>query len=375
MNRLLEKLIEHAQHIKEVSKYCTTEETTKQALIIPMLNILGFKTHNPKMVKAEYISDFMGAKSGERVDYALFCDDIPVMFIEAKAISQDVDQHCPQLARYFNATPEVTIAAITNGIEWRFFTDLTHKNVMDKTPFLSVNLLEPTLEMAENLFRFQYKQFKPDALRVLAEETIYLDMFSISVKESLKKVDDDFVRFIANKSKVNRQLSQKFVDQISPIVKKAVQKAMSEMVINSLTEQQPKENEASDDVYAPIVDPNNPNIITTYNERKIFEYTKSILGDESDIIAKDTASYYSILYQGKVNRWLFRYNDKQVQSIILPFDLSNKVKQEIKRAGLKTNNNQIILNSPLDILKISGLVFDCLDYCKNDENFRVKKTD
>ena len=123
-----ERLLAHTEHVKKVGHMCATEETTKQALILPLLDILGFSAFDPSKVRAEYQADFAGIKSGERVDYALFCQNTPVMFIEAKSFNEDVDNHCPQLSRYFNATPDVAICAITNGREWRFFTDLANKN-------------------------------------------------------------------------------------------------------------------------------------------------------------------------------------------------------------------------------------------------------
>ena len=59
----------HADHIQKVSSMCTTEETTKQALILPLLDILGFSAYDPNKVRAEHFSDFPGAKISERVDY------------------------------------------------------------------------------------------------------------------------------------------------------------------------------------------------------------------------------------------------------------------------------------------------------------------
>ena len=58
------------------------------------------------------------------------------MFIEAKPYNVNLTNHAPQLSRYFNSSLGVTIGAITNGKEWRFFTDLINTNVMDEKPFL-----------------------------------------------------------------------------------------------------------------------------------------------------------------------------------------------------------------------------------------------
>ncbi|OGU13735.1 MAG: hypothetical protein A2076_09945 [Geobacteraceae bacterium GWC2_53_11] len=139
MQEFKEKLLAHVEHIKNVASHCATEETTKQALILPFLNILDFNPFDPQKVKAEYGANLPGIKATERVDYALYTDGHPVMFVEAKSINEKLTNHAGQLARYFNSTPGVSIAAITNGREWRFFTDLKLPNVMDESPFLKVS--------------------------------------------------------------------------------------------------------------------------------------------------------------------------------------------------------------------------------------------
>ena len=130
-NAFRDRLLAHVEHVDKVGHICSTEETTKQALILPLLDILGFSAFDPTKVRAEYQADFAGVKAGERVDYALFCHGQAVMFIEAKPYSEKLTNHCPQLSRYFNAVPEISVCAITNGQEWRFFTDLNNKNMMD----------------------------------------------------------------------------------------------------------------------------------------------------------------------------------------------------------------------------------------------------
>lgn len=376
-----DRILSHAQHILRVGSHCTTEETTKQALILPFLDILGFSAYDPTKVKAEYMADFVGVKNGERVDYALFCHNVPVMFIEAKAYSENLTNHAPQLARYFNATPEVAVAAITNGREWRFFTDLKEKNIMDDTPFLRINFESLDHSKIGQLSQFCHDKFQPEALRTLAEESIYLSTFTKTISSSLKEINADFVRYVASHSNIGRQLNQRFIESITPIVKQAVEKAVSAMVVSGLTGNQEvdipdtTETEQVVDETAPVIDPSNSKIVTTYTERLLLDYVKMILGDEIDIIAKDTESYFSILYQGKSNRWILRYYDnKQRPSIVIPIDLTEEHQREIQRAGLELSGNQIILDYPENILRISGLIRDSLEYCTNDENFRKKQS-
>ena len=376
-----ERILAHSQHIMRVGQHCTTEETTKQALILPFLDILGFSAYDPTKVKAEYAADFTGAKNGERVDYALFCHNVPVMFIEAKSYNEDLTTHSPQLARYFNATPEVAVAAITNGREWRFFTDLKDKNIMDNAPFLRVNFEALDESKIPQLSQFCHDKFQPEALRTLAEESIYLSAFTKTISSSLKEVDSEFVRYVAGRANIGRQLNQRFIESITPIVKQAVEKAVSDMVVSGLSKKavdtesvNEPESEIIDET-APIIDPENSKIVTTYTERQVLEYVSMILGEESDLIAKDTESYFSILYQGKSNRWVLRYFDnKQRPSITIPIELTPENQKEISRAGLEISGSQIIIDCPENILRLSGIVRDCFEYCINDENFRKKSS-
>ena len=62
MPHFKENLLKHVEHVKTLGPHCTTEETTKQALILPFLNILDFNPFDPTKVKAEYGADFPGVK-------------------------------------------------------------------------------------------------------------------------------------------------------------------------------------------------------------------------------------------------------------------------------------------------------------------------
>lgn len=380
-----QEVLKHAQHISNVGEHCTTEETTKQALILPLLAILGFSPYDPTKVRAEYAADLPGVKNGERVDYALFCQSLPVMLIEAKPYKENLTNHAPQLMRYFNASPEVEFAIITNGREWRFFTDLKNKNVMDEKPFLTINFEKLDQNKVKTLFGFHHDTFQPETLRLLAEENTYLSAFTKTISRSLKEVDPDFVRYVASHSNTGRQLTQKFIESVTPLVKQAIQKAVSEMVVSGLSspnqqtetatekaESDTDTNENSDKVLD-IVDPNNSKIVTTINEQNLFNMVTVLLGSEADIESKDTESYFSILYQGKSNRWLLRYfGDKQKPYITVPLELSEQHIQEIERAKLNYNGSTIQLDKPEHILRLGGLIFDCLAYCENDDNFRKK---
>lgn len=379
MQNFMERVRRHAEHVLNVGAHCATEETTKQALILPLLDTLGFSPFDPMRVKAEHGADFPGAKANERVDYALFCHGVPVMFIEAKAYSEKLSSHSPQLSRYFNATPEVTIAAVTNGREWRFFTDLNNKNVMDAAPFLTVDFGHLDDSQIARLYRFRHDEFQPEALRTLAEESAYLNAFTSAISETLREPDADFVRYVAGRANVQRQLNARFIETLAPIVRQAVGKAVSNMVVSGLSVKPtasqadaPAEEATAADQHADHVDSANPRIVTTYAERRLYEIALDILGGSADVISKDNESYYALLYQGKVNRWLVRYYaDGKNPRIQVCVPMTDERHREVTRAGLQLGTgDSILLPQPEHLMRIPGIVFDAYEYCRDDNNFK-----
>ena len=101
---------------------------------------------------------------------------------------------------------------------------------------------------------------------------------------------------------------------------------------------------------------------------------QTILPEEEKIEAKDTQSYFSILFEGKSNRWILRYFDsRQHPSVVFPIELTEDDIFIIERSGLEVSGNQIIIETPENILRLAWLVKESLAFCKDDENFRVKK--
>ncbi|WP_216179966.1 type I restriction endonuclease [Verticiella alkaliphila] len=374
MEEFKQRIAQHVEHVKNVGMHCSTEETTKQALILPLLGILGFNPYDPTRVRAEYGADFPGVKVTERVDYALFTGGLPVMFIEAKSYSQDLTNHCPQLSRYYNATPEVTVAAITNGREWRFFTDLVNRNIMDREPFMTIHFDAPREDAAEQLHRFHHDQFQPDTLRALAEESIYLSAFRSTITSMLRECDLEFVKYVASRASIQRTFTSKFLESVQPLVKHAMAQSISAMVATSLSEPERRPDApepAEPDGNAPIVDPDNDKIVTTGDERRLYDICCDILPGE-ELQWRDTETYFTVTHGGRSNRWLFRFwGDRRRPTIQFIEPITDAHRAEAARAGLDIGSGgQIILDKPENLYRLAGMVRDALGYCKNDENFR-----
>lgn len=380
MEQFTERLRAHAKHVQNVAGHCDTEETTKQAMILPLLDILGYSPYDPTKVRAEYKADLPGVKKDERVDYALFSEGHPVMYIEAKASTVNLGRHASQLMRYFNATAGVCVAALTNGKEWKFFTDLQRENLMDDEPFFSLDFTNLQDSEIRELARFRHGSIQAEALRSFAEDLTYTARFRDVVSRCLKDMDPDFVRFVVSKAAPSTRLTQRAMETFSPLVHRAVAEAVGDMVRGSFAAAPAIPKVAAVEASAAPaetgqVDPDNPRIVTTKDEKRLLEVAMRLLGSrisDGELVAKDTESYYTLLFQGKTNRWLLRYNVNRRQptvQFIMPLEARHR--DEIARSGLDiAGGDHLLLESPDDLLRVPGLLFDALAFCQNDENFK-----
>lgn len=129
-----------------------TEEATKQSLVLPFLQILGYNVFDPSEVVPEFTAD-VGTKKGERVDYAIMMGGKPSILIEAKPVHDPLTGHDSQPFRYFTTTT-AKFAVLTNGALYKFFSDLQEPNKMDDFPFLEFNLLDPRDSVVTEVKKF-----------------------------------------------------------------------------------------------------------------------------------------------------------------------------------------------------------------------------
>lgn len=125
------------------------EEATKQWLVLPFLQLMGFDIFSDE-VTPEYTADITGIKKGEKVDYFLTKDLKPFAVVECKTLGTEFKQeHITQLYRYF-VTTEVKLGILTDGNIYMFFTDNKRQNVMDEEPFLEITLTTMSEESFKN---------------------------------------------------------------------------------------------------------------------------------------------------------------------------------------------------------------------------------
>jgi hypothetical protein len=363
----------------EKRSFIAYEEMAKQTLIIPFLQTLKYDVFNPQEVRPEYIADF-GKKKGEKVDYAIFKDYIPVMFIECKSVNEDLSNHCAQLERYFNSSPDVRLAVLTNGIEYRFFTDLDKNNIMDENPFFKFNITALQDNDIEILARFTRDHFETEAVVKYAEELIYTSNLNTKLRELFKTPSEDFIRYLI-KDLSDTKITAKIIERFRPIVKKSISLAIVDLVRQGILQQndaedipaQPEKPVVDQNILTDIVQENEniskKQINTTEEELHCFEIIKSILTDAGRNIAevnyKDTTAYFGIFNRNSLN-WFIRLNlDSHIKYMITRFSIE-KVESMITGFTVEQakghGESRVLINSIGDLVKLKELVVSCFDH-------------
>lgn len=326
-----------AKRVESLKEKLQTEEATKASIIMPFFQLLGYDVFNPDEFVPEYTAD-VGIKKGEKVDYAIMLNGEPIILIEAKWIGEPLEKHDSQLFRYFGTT-KAKFAILTNGLIYKFYTDLEASNKMDEKPFLEINILDLKESQINELKKFHKDTFDINTIIDTASELKYSSEFKNVFSQQLNNPTDDFVKlFLSNI--YNGLKTQTIVEKFRPIIKKSLNQYVTELMNDKIKSALNNENtipsvtEPENSGISPseiIVEANK--ITTTEEELEGFHIIKSILREHvqsSDIAYKDTESYFGILFQNNVRKWICRLKlNSSSKTLILPDDNKQEKKYTI----------------------------------------------
>ena len=320
-NDKINQFIDRIEDIKDTLK---TEESTKTALIMPFFQLLDYDIFNPMEFIPEYTAD-IGVKKGEKVDYAIIRNDKPIMIIEAKSVTDNLKKHDTQLMRYFSVT-EAKFAILTNGIKYKFFTDLEQPNMMDKKPFLEIDLLNISDNEISQLRQFAKNTFNLEVISSVASNLKYMDHIKSRLKKESINPSVDFVRFMINDFYVGVK-NKNVVDKFRPVVKKALNQFTTDFMNEKI---QIALGENDNDKTSTLLNTETSKLITE-DELEALEMIRSILKDtvnKEDITYKSTKSYFGINYKDDARNWICRLflTRKGKKGIHIPDEDKNPIK-------------------------------------------------
>jgi predicted type IV restriction endonuclease len=319
-----------------------TEEATKTSLIMPFFASLGYDIFNPTEFVPEFTAD-VGIKKGEKVDYAVVLDGKPMILVEAKSINEVLTKHDSQLFRYFGTT-ESKFGILTNGKEYKFFTDLDEPNKMDLTPFLSIDITKIKDSQIPELVKFHKDNFDIDKIISSASELKYLSNLKTYLDKEWENPSDDFVKYLLGEIYDGMKTKQT-VDRFQPIIKKGLNQYIQEKVNDKLNAAL-KTSTTPDEV---IIEDNDEEIIikdggeivTTPEELESYTIVKIVLKDLISLdrlFYRDNKSYFNILLDDNIRKWILRV---RIGSTTSKIELNNEEKTVFE------------IDSPIDIYSYS----------------------
>jgi len=332
----IDELRQFGTRVSKIKDAITTEEATKNALVLPFFQLLGYDIFNPLEFVPEFTAD-VGIKKGEKVDYAIVIDEKPVILIEAKWCGGSLSNHTAQLFRYFGTT-SAKFGILTNGIHYKFFTDLLEPNKMDLEPFLEFDVLEVHENAIAELKRFAKKTLDIDGAFNAASELKYMG----KIKELLNTLNtdpsDNLVRFMMSEVYDGRA-TQKAIDEFKPIIKRGFKQYINDTINDTLKTAMRGQNEANRSEVALVADEEIgqqdkiDSAPMSFEEMEAFAIVKSILRDMIDIDRltwQHTKEYMVILFDN--NSWKricrFWFNRSQ-KYITTPDENKNSVRHNI----------------------------------------------
>ncbi|MBD2100204.1 type I restriction endonuclease [Leptolyngbya sp. FACHB-261] len=372
-----------SEQVHKRSEQVVGEESTKMALIIPFLSTLGYDVYDPTEVMPEYIADFAVKKAGqfEKVDYALSISGTVVMLVEAKARGQKAEAHDGQLSRYFNGLPATKVAIVTNGVEYRFFTDLRDKNIMDKEPFFGFNILNYSSKDIESLKLFHHDNFDAETIGRQAEEMVYVESMTELVGNQLRSPSESFMRFLLGELGIEGRITTKVLGKFEPIIKKSIQSSLVAMMTRSISQEiahpveldKPAHHAMLEEIAEEEIEPTSdgPQVETTAEELEAFEKVKAVALTSKaynlEVKHKDVVSYFGVNV-GKSSWWFLRfYLSPKKKSFITRLSL-DEVKslapdaevQEVS-ASLGDAVSKVIISSIDDLDVLAPLILKCYE--------------
>lgn len=347
----IEKLSEFQQRAESIKGNLKTEEATKNALVMPFLNMLGYDVFNPLEVIPEYIADSR-FKKDEKVDYAILQDNKPVILIECKKVENeklDIKKHGGQLFKYFTAS-KAKFIIFTNGIVYKFFTDAEEVNILDKEPFFVFNLTSYKPNDIKVLEGFCKSNFDIEKAASSAGDLKYIRSFEEVIESEYRNPSDEFVKYLLDKSSIYDGVkTAKVIEKHKKTTIEAFNLFMTKVMKTTLDFNiAPKEEEKN----------TKNEVVTTLEELEGYAIVKTMLNgviDYTRVTYRDNSSYFNILLDDNILKTVCRlYLNKSTKYIAFLTPKENgkgntEEKFQINSINELFNYKEKIINRVLEI--------------------------
>lgn len=326
-----------SSRISSTKNIIQTEEATKNAMVMPFIQILGYNPFDPLEVTPELVAD-VGTKKGEKVDYAILKDGKPIIIFECKKAGADLNiVHASQLFRYFHVT-EARFGILTNGLVYRFFTDIEQPNKMDEKPFFEFNILEFKDRDIEELKKFAKAAYDLDQILATANDLKYTRSIQQKLAEWIANPSEEFVRLVSTDLLGNKRFTPAVRDQFTTITKRAFEQLVGEKINERLKGAMTPEPApvvvatATPEPAATAQQPADSQVITSAEELEAFYAIRAILREivpSKRVVIRDAQSYCAILLDDNNRKPICRLRFNNVQKLRLGLFNGNKEEEMV----------------------------------------------
>lgn len=345
-----------ATRISTTKEMIQTEEATKNAMVMPFIQALGYNVFDPLEVTPELIAD-VGTKKGEKVDYAILSDGKPIMLFECKKCGGDLSiNHASQLFRYFHVT-SARFGVLTNGLVYRFFTDLEQPNKMDEKPFFEFNILDFKDRDVGELKKFAKSAFDIDTILTTANDLKYTRAIQNRLADWVANPPEEFVRLVSSDLIGSKRFTPAIKDQFTQLTKLAFEQLLGERINERLKGAMTQEPVSKTEPIVPAPTLENPkevDVVTSSEELEGFHIVRAILRSvvpAKRIFMRDAQSYCAVLLDDNNRKPICRLRFNNTEKLVLGLFDANKEEQKIPLESLDELYNYI------DQLKATTLAY------------------
>lgn len=324
-------IAELQSRLRQHREILDTEESAKNALVLPFLRALGFDVFNPTEVKAEFTCD-VGTKKGEKVDYALCVNGEVTVLVECKPVSSELSiKHASQLFRYFAAT-NARFSLLTNGVIYKFFTDSDKANMMDEAPFFTFDLDNYRKADLRHLSAFQKSEFDVDRIVAQAGTLKLQSQVMAELKKEFDNPSDEFVRVIASRlhdGMLTKPVRDRYHGAITAGIENMIRQRIDERLQNAMAR-----NDDPEPAAVPEPATSAEDIETTQVEIDGFNIIRAICAkvvSPERIVMRDAKSYCAVLLDDNNRRTIARmhFNSEKARYLSL-FSGKEESKQPVE---------------------------------------------
>jgi predicted type IV restriction endonuclease len=317
-----------------------TEEATKNAMVMPFIQLLGYNVFDPLEVTPELVAD-VGTKKGEKVDYAILKDGKPIMLFECKKSGADLHiNHASQLFRYFHST-EARFGVLTNGTVYKFFTDLEKPNMMDDKPFFEFNILDFRDQDVDELKKFAKTIFDLETILTTANHLKYTRSIQNTLSNWMFNPPEEFVRLASAEFLIGKHFKNAVKDLFTEVTKQAFQQLVGDKINERL------KGAMTPELGIPLVAPTSVAEVTAADsdqvftasetELEAFQIVRAILRPvvkPGRVFIRAAASYCAILFDDNNRKPICRLRFNNESRLVVGFFNENKEEERVPITNL-----------------------------------------